>query len=205
VTDTNPPSPTPQTGTPQTGTHRILALSGSLRAGSSNTGLVKLALSIAEELAPGRLSVDWVDDIDLLPYYNQDIDTEATLPAAARRWREAVAAADALLLGLPEYNGGASAVAKNAIDWASRPMGGQVLTGKIVAMVSSGGGAGGTNVQAGLAPALAWLGNTIVEESPVTIAMGMTKIDGAGNTSDPDVVAAVRGKVEAMLAALDAR
>lgn len=56
-----------------------------------------------------------------IPFYNEDIDVEGSVPAAAAKLREAAQGAQAFLLFSPEYNGTIPAVLKNAIDWLSRP------------------------------------------------------------------------------------
>ena len=64
----------------------LLAVSGSLRAASANTGLVRMAA----RLAPASLSVTVRDGIDRLPFYNADLDTPATLPDVCSAWRDDV-------------------------------------------------------------------------------------------------------------------
>ena len=188
------------TTTTNTPPFRTVAFCGSLRSGSSNLGLLKLAGRIADEIAPGALMIEWVDWVNQLPWYNPDL--ESNLPEIVVRWRATIVAADAILIGMPEYNFGPSALAKNAIDWLTRPIGAHALTGKVIALFTSGGKGGGTKVQEALAPILGWFGNTIVTEPAITIALGATKIDGEGDTDDADLVAAVRAKIEHVLAAL---
>ncbi|MER5296683.1 NAD(P)H-dependent oxidoreductase [Streptomyces pharetrae] len=112
---------------------RILALVGSLRAGSHNRQLAEAAVKHAPEGADIQL----FEGLAEIPFYNEDIDVEGSVPAAALRLREAVAAADALLLFTPEYNGTMPAVLKNAIDWLSRPYGAGAIVGKAVAVVGT--------------------------------------------------------------------
>lgn len=180
-------------------TFTAVAFSGSLRRDSSNTGLVNMAA----RLAPAELHVDVVNDaVFALPFYNADLEED--VPPEVQRWRDLVMAADAVIIGMPEYNFGPSAVAKNAIDWASRPFGGQALTGKVIALLTSGGKGGGAKVQDFIGPILGLLGNTIVADPPVRIVLGMNRIQADGTTSDPDVEAAVLGKLDAVLQALRA-
>jgi len=105
---------------------RILALVGSLRAGSTNRQLAEAAVKVAPEGA----EVDLFEGLAEIPFYNEDLDVEGSVPAAAARLREAALAADAFLLFSPEYNGTIPAVLKNAIDWLSRPYGASALSGK---------------------------------------------------------------------------
>ncbi len=180
-------------------TYRAIAFSGSLRSGSSNTGLVRLAA----RLAPPELAVEVIDWVGDLPYYNPDL--EADLPDVAARWRAAVEGADAVIIGMPEYNFGPTGLAKNAIDWLTRPLGTHSLRGKVIAMLTSGGKGGGTLVQPAIGGILGLLGNTMVDEPKVTIAMGATRINGDGTTDDAEVVELVTAKLAAVVAALGAR
>ncbi|KNX36433.1 NADPH-dependent FMN reductase [Luteipulveratus halotolerans] len=116
----------------------VLALVGSLRADSTNRKIAELAQKIAPEGVEVRIGTGLGD----VPFYNEDIDGD-DVPAAAVALREQVAAADAVLLVTPEYNGGLPAVLKNAIDWASRPYGQGSLTGKPVAALGATLGAYG--------------------------------------------------------------
>ena len=117
---------------------RLLGISGSLRKASSNTAILT---AVAEMIADkATLELFPLDDI---PLYNQDIDVEPW-PPAVTALRDAIAAADGVIISSPEYNYGMSGVLKNALDWASRPYGKAKLTGKPVltvtaSMASTGG------------------------------------------------------------------
>ncbi|MET0997417.1 MAG: NADPH-dependent FMN reductase [Marmoricola sp.] len=109
----------------------ILMLVGSLR-GASWTA--QLTAAVADLLPAGTTSQVYAD-LGALPHYDQDLDTDRP-PAPVVALREAVAAADALVVATPEYNGSIPGVLKNAIDWLSRPRGAAALTGKPVAVLS---------------------------------------------------------------------
>src|SRR5690349_514526 len=112
---------------------RILAISGSLRAASHNTALLRAAA----ELAPDGIVVELYGGLESLPPYNEDRDTELP-PAQVAELREAIAAADAVLLATPEFNGSMPGQLKHLVDWASRPHGrGSALWGKPVAVVGA--------------------------------------------------------------------
>lgn len=111
---------------------RVAVLVGSLRADSLNR-------RIAEHLsanAPEGVTVDIVEGLDQVPFYNEEIDGD-TAPASAVALREAVAAADRVLVVTPEYNGTMPAVLNNAIDWLSRPYGAGAIVGKPFAAVGA--------------------------------------------------------------------
>jgi chromate reductase len=111
---------------------RILAVSGSLRAGSFNSALARAAV----ELAPDGIEIELYEGLGALPPYDADVDDEET-PPAVEALRERIAAADGLLVVTPEYNGSIPGVLKNAIDWASRPRHGAALAGKTVAIAGA--------------------------------------------------------------------
>lgn len=90
---------------------KVIALSGSLRAASINTALLRAAA----RLAPQGMQVEVFSGIGELPLFN--IDLEASVPRPVAELRAAVAGADALIVASPEYAHGVSGVMKNALDW----------------------------------------------------------------------------------------
>ena len=112
---------------------RILAISGSLRAASHNTALLRAAA----EVAPAGVEVVLYDGLDRLPHYNEDHDTDDP-HGEVQRLRDAIASADLVLISTPEYNGSVPGHLKTAVDWASRPFGpGSSLWGKPVAVMGA--------------------------------------------------------------------
>ena len=111
---------------------KLLTLIGSLRAGSVNRQIAELVA----ETAPADVVLTLFDGLGDVPFYNEDLDG-ADVPAAAATLRAAVAAADAVLVVTPEYNGSIPAVMKNAIDWLSRPYGQSAITGKPLAVIGA--------------------------------------------------------------------
>lgn len=112
---------------------KILAISGSLRASSHNTALLREA----GRLAPADVELELYDDLESLPPYNEDRDTDDP-PAEVASLREQIAAADAVLISTPEYNGTMPGQLKHALDWASRPYGeDSSLWGKPAAVIGA--------------------------------------------------------------------
>jgi chromate reductase len=128
---------------------RLLGISGSLRKASANTAILKaLGEAIVDK---ATLEIFPLNDI---PLYNQDIDVEP-MPAAIQAFRQAIAAADGIVISSPEYNYGMSGVLKNALDWASRPYGKATLTGKpVLTVTASPATTGGVRAQSQLNEAL---------------------------------------------------
>ncbi len=112
---------------------RVLGISGSLRAASYNTALLRAAA----ELAPADVEVELYQGLEALPPYNEDRDTEAP-PIEVQRLRDHIATADAVVFSTPEFNGTLPGQLKHAVDWASRPRGkDSALWGKPVAVVGA--------------------------------------------------------------------
>jgi NAD(P)H-dependent FMN reductase len=95
---------------------RILGISGSLRAGSYNTALLRAAQFVA-----GPTIEFEVATLHGIPLCDGDLEQREGVPMAVRALKDKVAASDGVLLATPEYNNGIPGVLKNAIDWLSRP------------------------------------------------------------------------------------
>jgi chromate reductase, NAD(P)H dehydrogenase (quinone) len=108
---------------------RILAISGSLRARSSN----RAVLEAARALAPTGTDVHLFEGLAGLPHFNPDADIEP-LPPAVAAWRAEIARADALLFCSPEYARGVPGSLKNAIDWL---VSGFEIIGKPIASINA--------------------------------------------------------------------
>ena len=89
----------------------ILAISGSLRAASSNTTLLRAAA----RLAPGHVTMTLYERLTELPHFNPDRD-DVPDPAVTSL-RAQLQAADGVLLSTPEYAHGVPGSLKNLLDW----------------------------------------------------------------------------------------
>jgi chromate reductase, NAD(P)H dehydrogenase (quinone) len=169
---------------------RILAISGSLRAGSLNTRLLR---EIAER-APAGVEIELWNGLRAIPPYDADDDTvPAAEPVAALR--EAIAVADGLLFATPEYNASIPGVLKNAIDWASRPRAETPFQGKPAAVVGATTGQfGAVWAQAELRKVLASTGARVVDlELPV--AKAHEALDRHGTVLTGDLLDARCGEI----------
>lgn len=120
---------------------KLVGIAGSLRRQSFNRAL----LGAAADLMPEGAALE-ILSIDDFPLYDGDVEADEGVPAAVERAKDALAAADGLVIATPEYNGGMPGVAKNAIDWLSRPSDDikRVFHGKWVALMGATPGYFGT-------------------------------------------------------------
>lgn len=110
---------------------RVLAFAGSLRRRSFNRALIEAA----RELAPTGMEIEPIE-IGGLPFYDADVEAEGD-PAPVAAYKQAIAAADGVLIATPEYNDGIPGVLTNALDWGSRLPGRSPLAGKPVALMGA--------------------------------------------------------------------
>jgi NAD(P)H-dependent FMN reductase len=137
----------------------LLAISGSLRARSTNTELLRAAALVA----PAGTTVDFYDGLASLPHFNPDVE-ETALPREAAELRAAVGRADALIISTPEYAHGLPGSLKNALDWL---VGGPEMVGKRVALWHST--TWSTHAPAQLAEILRTMSAVVVEEASVVV------------------------------------
>jgi chromate reductase len=177
---------------------KVLAISGSLRAGSHNTSLVRAAAS----MAPAGIDVKRWDGLRAVPPYDADEDIQPA-PPAVQDLRDAIAAADAVLIATPEYNHSIPGALKNALDWASRPHATNVLRNKPVAVIGSSIGAfGAVWAQAELRKVLGAIGARVVDaELVVPVAHEVFTDDGS--LVDDEIAEGLRDVLEAVVTELE--
>ncbi|NMO02029.1 NAD(P)H-dependent oxidoreductase [Gordonia sp. TBRC 11910] len=169
----------------------IAVLVGSLRKASINRQLAE----VARDNAPDGVTLTIVEGLGDLPFYNEDADPAtpdgqgAALPESVVAARAAVAAADAVLIVTPEYNGTIPAVLKNAIDWLSRPYGAGALKDKPVGVIGAAlGRFGGKWSREDTRKSVGIAGSRVVEEVEIGITTADLTDEGVGHA---DVVAQV--------------
>ncbi len=147
---------------------RVLGISGSLRRDSLNTALLRAA---TERLPAGAEPVAF-ERLPEIPPYDADVEQGGPAPEAVEELREAMRAADAVLIATPEYNHSIPGALKNALDWTSRPAGQSALNGTPVAAIGASTGMfGAVWSQAELRRVLGAMGGRVIDaELPVARA-----------------------------------
>ena len=170
----------------------FVGISGSLRAGSFNTG----SLRAAAELAPDGMTIT-LADISEVPLYNDDVRAIG-IPACVETLRAQIAAADGVIISTPEYNYSVPGVLKNAIDWLSRTEP-QPFAKKPVGIIGASPGAIGTaRAQYDLRKSFVYLDAYVMNKPEVMIASAHTRFDAHGELTDQPT----REFLRAMLIAL---
>jgi NAD(P)H-dependent FMN reductase len=160
----------------------LIGFSGSLRRGSYNSALLNVAASLMP--AESELRIASIADI---PLYNGDDEAANGIPPTVSRLKEAIVAANGLLLVTPEYNNSIPGVAKNAVDWLTRPASDipRVFAGKPVAIMGASPGGFGTILsQNAWLPVFRTLGADLWAGDRLLLSRAGTLIDANGAISD---------------------
>jgi chromate reductase, NAD(P)H dehydrogenase (quinone) len=178
----------------------VIGISGSLRAGSLNSALLRAA----SDLAPVGLTVE-IESIRDIPLYDGDVEEKQGIPAAVAALKERIAGADGVLFASPEYNNSVPGVLKNAIDWMSRPASDikRVFSDRPVGIIGASGGAGGTRLsQVAWLPIFRLLGMTFFSGKSVFVATGNNLIVD-GRLTDDKTREVLRGYMAGFAAFVD--
>jgi chromate reductase len=173
---------------------RLLAISGSLRAVSTNTTLLKAAML----LAPDGVNIALYDGLAGLPHFNADLDVEPP-PLAVADWRDAVGAVDGLLISSPEYARGVPGSLKNAFDWL---VSSAVFPGKPVAFFHASDRAAAS--QAAWRLILETMSARLIDAATITVPLLGKQSDAAELARDPGVALKISSALEAFTAAVAA-
>ncbi|MEA3009010.1 MAG: hypothetical protein QOJ91_702 [Sphingomonadales bacterium] len=160
-------------------TVHILGIAGSLRQGSLNRALLRAAA----DRAPAGMSVE-IFDLAPIPLYNGDVEAQGD-PEGVARFKQAIRAADGVLMATPEYNHGVAGVMKNAVDWASPPPREAVLGGKPVGIIGASPGITGTaRGQSQLRQAFEFTNSPCMAQPELLVFKAHEKFDSDGRLTD---------------------
>ncbi|MCU1650051.1 MAG: putative NADPH-dependent reductase [Pseudonocardia sp.] len=169
----------------------VLLVSGSTRAASGNTAVLRTAAAVA----PAGVRTELHLGLAELPAFNPELDVEP-LPPPVARLRARIAAADAVLFCTPEYAGALPGSFKNLLDWT---VGGGEMYRKPVAWLNVAPEGRGDGASAELAVVLGYLGTEVIEAACVRLTLAPGAVGGDGTATDPayrDALAAVLRTVQ---------
>ncbi|MBR0691014.1 NAD(P)H-dependent oxidoreductase [Bradyrhizobium manausense] len=165
---------------------KIAAISGSLRAGSSNTAVLRAAA----RLAPAGVEVILFEGIAELPFFNPDLDGD-DVPAPVGAMRHLIGSVDGLLISSPEYARGVAGVLKNALDWL---VGSHEFPDKPVALINTSPRA--THALAALTLTLETMSARLATEACVTLPLLGGAWDEHSIAADPALAEQLRLAME---------
>jgi len=178
-----------------TRSYTILAISGSLRARSSNTEVLRAVAAVA----PDNVTVPLYDGLADLPHFNPDLDQPGAIaPPSVVRLRAMVGAADAVLISSPEYAHGVPGSLKNALDWL---VSGSEIPYKPVGLLNVSSRS--MHAHASLAETLKTMSTVVVPEASITVALDGRRLDAEAISATPELADALRSVVRALIGAVD--
>ena len=145
---------------------KILAISGSLRAASLNSAMLRAMGRLADK----NMEIILYKGMGDLPLFNPDI--AASDPAAVAAFREQILSSNALLIASPEYAHGITGVMKNALDWMVSC---ECFVNKPVAIINTSPRA--TIANASLREIITTMSAVIIEEASITIPILGASLD----------------------------
>jgi len=169
----------------------ILAISGSLRAASGNSALLRAVA----RLAPAGMRVELFGDLGKLPLFNPDI--EFTDPPAVAGFRARLIAADAVLIASPEYAHGVTGAMKNGLDWM---VGNESFVHKPVALLNASPRA--VHAQAALREIITVMSARLIDEASITVPILGSGLDEEGIVTHPEIAAQLREMLKSLKAAV---
>ena len=169
---------------------RILAVSGSLRAVSSNTTLLQAVAFLA---APS-IEVTLYEGLADLPHFNPDSDGEGQAAHwAVAEFRARLNRAEAVIFSTPEYAHGVPGTLKNALDWV---VGSGELSGKPVALFNAS--ARGIHAQASLLEVLTTMDAQVIREACVTVPLRGQSLEAAEIAQNEEFAAPLHSALAAL-------
>ena len=167
----------------------VVLVSGSTRAGSTNTAALRTA---AELPVPGVTATLWARLVEVPAFVPDD---GAEPPPVVAELRHLLGAADAVVFCTPEYAGTVPGSLKNAVDWL---VGSGELYRKPAAWINVSAPGRGGGAEATLATVLGYVDADVITTACARIPVGRDLVGPDGVVDDPDV----RARLAAQLAAV---
>ncbi|MFJ9609792.1 NADPH-dependent FMN reductase [Kitasatospora sp. NPDC101176] len=183
---------------------KVFALSGSLRADSHNTALLRAA----QAFDPAGMEIEIYDGLREIPPYDYDLDHPGLRPAVVEELRRAVAAADGLLVATPEFNYSVPGVLKNALDWLSTDWSrteGVPLRHKPTAIMGAAPGSfGSVRAQLALRQVFLCTDSDVVAKPELVAFRSHERFDGEGTLVDEGTIGILKDLLTALQDKIDA-
>jgi chromate reductase, NAD(P)H dehydrogenase (quinone) len=173
---------------------RILGISGSLRAASSNTAV----LQAAAILVPAGTEIVLYTGLGSLPHFNPDLDTNDP-PEAVKALRREIGLCNGLLICSPEYAHGVAGSMKNALDWLVSSL---EFPDKSIALINTSQRA--FHAQAQLREIRTTMSARLIDRASITLPLWGRNLDAAAIASDPALSDQLRAALQYFVCAIHA-
>jgi chromate reductase, NAD(P)H dehydrogenase (quinone) len=175
---------------------KILAISGSLRANSSNTSLLRAIVRLSLD----RVEMSIYPGIGDLPHFNPDLDDDRDL-LTVENWRTQLRSADGILFCTPEYAHGIPGVLKNALDWIVSS--GELMHKPTAVISASPAPDGGEKANASLVQTLRVMMANIPAEAILCIPAVSAKLTDRREIIDPQTANSLQSLLATLVATID--
>ena len=172
--------------------HKIVAISGSIREGSSNTNILKALTAFI----PKEIDYIIYKGIEELPHFNPDVD-RVNPPSAVIKFRKVLAESQALIICTPEYAKGVPGVLKNALEWLVSSA--ELYKKPVAVITASPSIAGGDKAHESLLLTLGMLDTTLVKNGSLLVPAVRTKMNDDATVSDVATKKALTALVEGIV------
>lgn len=170
----------------------IVAISGSLRASSVNSAVLRSAI----KLAPNHVEIDLFDGIGDLPHFNPDLDND-TVAESVKSFRRRLVAADGVLIACPEYAHGVPGAMKNVLDWV---VASGELVNKPLALINTAPRA--SLAQASLVETLSVMSANLIAAASITLPIAVKNIAEAQILEDRDLCQMLERAIDSFAVAI---
>jgi len=168
----------------------LIAVSGSLRATSSNT----LLIQEIQKWVPSNVELTMYQQLATLPAFDDSVEPSESVIA----WRRLLAEADGVLICSPEYAFGIPGALKNAIDWT---VGSGELVNKPLALITAA--SSGDKAHAAWLKIFSALSSSIPTNGALLIPFIRTKFNEKGEVSDAATKESVLRVLQALIQAIE--
>jgi chromate reductase, NAD(P)H dehydrogenase (quinone) len=175
---------------------KILAISGSLRANSSNTSLLRALIGFA----PDRVQISIYPSIGDLPHFNPELDDDRDL-LTVENWRSQLRSADGILFCTPEYAHSVPGVLKNALDWIVSS--GEFMHKPTAVISASPAPDGGSKANAALVQTLRVMMADIPASAILCIPAVSAKLNDRSEIVDPQTAKSLESLLATLVATID--
>jgi chromate reductase len=173
-------------------TKNILAISGSLRLGSSNHAILR----VLGQMLPADINYTIYNGISEIPAFDPGLNNDDP-PAAVILFREQLAKADGIVICTPEYAYGVPGALKNALDWT---VSSASFSGKPTALITAS--TDGENAHEALIKILGAIDANLIKEATLLISFVRSKMDTEGNIIDEITAAKLQSVYKAFIASV---